>query len=204
MIKNNDGDIRKVITIAAMYSSTDQSIESIASQLHLDVKEVKKVVDELSQIDDALKSVINQEATPIENIMIRDVACLDAYSATALEAASVMAEREIGSVIVTKQDVPYGIVTERDIVRRAGAKDEYFRDVVLQDIASHPLIVSEPQVTINKATEIMTKNRIRRLPIISNEKLLGIVTIRDLAKFLSSSTRRQGFALSILKAISRI
>ena len=85
-----------------------------------------------------------------------------------------------------------------------GATDEYFRDVVLQDIASHPLIASEPQVTVDEAIEVMTKNKIRRLPIISDGKLLGIVTIRDLAKFLSSSTRRQEFALSILKAISRI
>ena len=106
-----------------MYSFTDLPIESIALQLHLDDKEVLKIIDELSQIDE-IKSVIDQDVTPIENIMARDVAPLDAFLATALDAASGMSEREIGSYIVTKQGLPFGIVTERDIVRRAGAKDE--------------------------------------------------------------------------------
>lgn len=124
MIIYNDEDAKKVITIDAMYSFTDLSIESIALQLHLDDKEVLKIIDELSQIDE-IKSVIDQDATPMENIMTRDVAFLDASLATVLDAASIMSEREIGSVIVTKQGFPFGIVTERDIVRRAGAKDEY-------------------------------------------------------------------------------
>lgn len=121
-----------------MYSFTDLSIESITLQLHLEDKEVLKIIDDLSQVDE-IKSVIDQDATLMENIMTRDVASLDASLATVLDAASVMSEREIGSVVVTKQGLPFGIVTERDSVRRARAKDEYTLEMLYCKILHHTL-----------------------------------------------------------------
>ncbi|MGB7955149.1 MAG: CBS domain-containing protein, partial [Candidatus Nitrosopolaris sp.] len=99
----------------------------------------------------------------------------------------------------------FGIVTERDLIRGIGKKDIYFRDLLLEHMASRPLITAEMQVTVEEAAQIMLKNKIRRLPIVNagnNKQVVGIVTVTDLSMFLSH-TRRPGLALSILRAISR-
>ncbi|MGA9169994.1 MAG: CBS domain-containing protein [Nitrososphaeraceae archaeon] len=129
--------------------------------------------------------------------MSPNVASLD-VSKTAADAAALMSEKKVGSVIVTKNGGPFGIVTERDLIRR------YFRDTLLESLASHPLITIEPTTTVEKAAEIMLKNKIRKLPIIdeNNPIAIGIVTVIDLATFLSP-TRRPGLTLSILRAVSR-
>jgi signal-transduction protein with cAMP-binding, CBS, and nucleotidyltransferase domain len=128
--------------------------------------------------------------------MSTHVVSLD-ISKCAAHAAALMTEKKVGSVIVTKNNKLFGIVTERDLVRR------YFRDTLLESLASHPLITAEPTTTVEKAAEIMLKNKIRKLPIVNENNIVaGIVTVTDLGMFLLS-TRRPGLTLSILQAISR-
>lgn len=135
----------------------------------------------------------------IEKIMSSNVVSLD-ISKTAADAAALMTERKVGSVIITKNNKPFGIVTERDLVRR------YFRDTLLESLASYPLITAKPTTTVEKAAEIMLKDKIRKLPIVDENNpltdLVGMLTVTDLGKFLLS-TRRPGLTLSILQAISR-
>ena len=148
--------------------------------------------------------MVEQGTATVEKIMSVDVVSLD-YSKTASDAALLMTTKNVGSVIVTKNDRPFGIVTERDLIRRIGKKDIYFRDILLEHMASRPLITAEMQVTVEEAAQIMLKNKIRRLPIVNagnKKQVVGIVTVTDLAMFLSP-TRRPGLALSILRAISR-
>ena len=128
--------------------------------------------------------------------MSTNVVSLD-ISRTAADAAALMTEKKVGSVIVIKNGRPFGIVTERDLISR------YFRDTLLESLASRPLITAETTTTVDGAAEIMLKNEIRKLPIIDeNNLIVGIVTVTDLATFLSP-TRRPGLTLSILRAISR-
>ena len=168
---------------------------------------------------DALELAIEKSTTHAEKIMTPEVMTLD-YSKTAYDAAELMAEREVGCVIITRErgsnkskkqqhKQPYGIITERDLVRRlVSNKDMYFQDAIVGNICSHPLIVGYPGMTVQEVAEKMIKNKIHRLPIVNNvgrqakENLIGIVTISDLALFLSPS-RRPGISLSILQAISR-
>ena len=108
-----------------------------------------------------------------------------------------MTEKKVGSVVITKNNKPFGIVTERDLVRR------YSRDTLLESLASHPLIIAKPTTTVEEAVEVMLKNKIRKLPITDeNKPVIGIVTVTDLGMFLLP-TRRPGLTLSILQAISR-
>ena len=86
-----------------------------------------------------------KKAVPkIEKIMSHNVASVD-ISKTAADAAALMSEKKVGSVIVTKNGRPFGIVTERDLIRR------YYRDMLLESMASHPLITTEPTTTVEKA-----------------------------------------------------
>jgi CBS domain-containing protein len=189
--------------VTSLYHYSDLSVKNIAQQVDMPINEVQKITDDLTK-SDALQLLVEQGTATVEKIMSVNVVSLD-YSKTASDAALLMTTRNLGSVIVTKNDRPFGIVTERDLIRRIGKKDIYFRDILLEHMASRPLITAEMQVTVEEAAQIMLKNKIRRLPIVNagnKKQVVGIVTVTDLAMFLSH-TRRPGLALSILRAISR-
>lgn len=186
--------------IANLYRYSDLSVEAIAQQVDMDAKEVQKIVDNLVK-NDALEVVIDQSTTRVEKIMTPIVMTLDC-SKTVREAAALMAEKAIGSVLVTKGGRPFGIVTHSDIARWAGLRQKLL-NVELERLASRPLITLGRGATVEEAAKAMIENQIHKLPIIDDQgKLLGIVTITDLAVFLSPS-RRPGMALSILQALSR-
>lgn len=187
--------LRKKQVVTSLYRYSDLSIRNIAQQVNMSPNEVQGITDELAK-SEALQSFVEKSTAKIEKIMSHNVASLD-ISKIAADAAALMSEKKVGSVIVTKDGRPFGIVTERDLIRR------YFRDTLLESLASRPLITAEITTTIDGAAEIMLKNEIRKLPIIDeNNLIVGIVTVTDLATFLSP-TRRPGLTLSILRAISR-
>ncbi|HET7147142.1 MAG TPA: CBS domain-containing protein [Candidatus Nitrosopolaris sp.] len=204
MILNNNIDtlpdkeeraLRKKEVVTSLYRYSDLSIKNIAQQAGMSLDEVQGITEELAK-SETLQSFVEKGTAKIEKIMSHNVASLD-LSKIAADAAALMSEKKVGSVIVTKNGRPFGIVTERDLIRR------YFRDTLLENMASHPLITSEPTTTVEEAAEIMLKNKIRKLPIIDENNLLaGILTVTDLATFLSP-TRRPGLTLSVLRAISR-
>ncbi|HET6730686.1 MAG TPA: CBS domain-containing protein [Nitrososphaeraceae archaeon] len=109
-----------------------------------------------------------------------------------VDLANRMKEKGRGSIVVTEYaidsggrktaTVPVGIVTERDIVRRVVAESKDPKDTVAYDIMSKPLITVGPEATIYDAALIMTKYKIRRLPIVRDNTLLGIITSSDLAR----------------------
>jgi CBS domain-containing protein len=195
--------IRKKEIVTSLYHYSDLSVRNIAQQVDMPINKVQKITDDLTK-SAALQFLVEQGTTTVEKIMSVDVVFLDC-SKTASDAALLMTTKNVGSVIVTKNDRPFGIVTERDLIRRIGKKDIYFRDILLEHMASRPLITAEMQVPVEEAAQIMLKNKIRRLPIVNagnNKQVVGIVTVTDLSMFLSH-TRRPGLALSILRAISR-
>jgi CBS domain-containing protein len=147
-------------------------------------------------VDIGLVSSAEESNTKVQKIMSRNIVSLD-ISKIAAHAADLMTEKRIGSIIVTKNGKAFGIVTERDLVRR------YSRETPLESLASLPLITAQPATTVEKAVEIMLKNKIRKLPIVdSSDRVVGIVTVTDLAMFLLP-TRKLGLTSSILRAVSR-
>ncbi|MCW3135512.1 MAG: CBS domain-containing protein [Canidatus Methanoxibalbensis ujae] len=86
----------------------------------------------------------------------------------------------IGSVIITREGEPVGIVTDRDIALKVIKEDRLVREVKAKDIMSSPLITIEADASIEKACEIMAKNRIRRLPVVEDDKLVGVISVRNI------------------------
>ena len=222
-VRRQGDNSNKVEMIKHFYRYSDYSMQAIAEHLSMPLSKVQKIVDE-SIKSDALDAFIEESTTRVEKIMSDDVISLD-YSKTVVDAAALMAQNEIGSIIVTKDSGkdnngnqarrkpsvvsrPYGIVTERDMVRRLDpvvvGSDFYFQNALLGHICSHPLIAAYRGLTVYDATEIMIKNRIRKLPILNSrgDKIIGIVTTTDLAMFLSPS-KRPGLVSSLLQAMSR-
>jgi predicted transcriptional regulator len=190
---------QKKKTITNLYKYSDLSVNAIAHQVDLEENVVQLVIDELTK-DEALETLIELSTAKVEKIMSPMVVTIDS-SKTPIEAAALMAENEIGSVIVTKEGEPFGIVTQSDIVRWVGKWPNLINSK-LQDVVSAPLITVGRGTNVEEASEVMIGNRIHKLVVVDKKKLLGVVTITDLAVFLAPS-RRPGLAFSVLQAIAR-
>ncbi len=87
---------------------------------------------------------------------------------------------EVGSIVITKEGKPIGIVTDRDIAIKVMMKDRKASEVRAKEIMSSPLITTEPDTLLEKACELLAENGIRRLPVTDGDKLVGIISIRNI------------------------
>jgi CBS domain-containing protein len=120
-------------------------------------------------------------ATNIRDVMTKNPLCLP-ETASVLQAARAMRDSHIGDVLVTdSSDKLAGIVTDRDIVVRAAADGLDPRHVPLGRIMSKPEYTLEPDDSIDRAIQLMSKAGVRRIPVVENGRPLGIVSLGDLA-----------------------
>ncbi len=130
-------------------------------------------------------------ATVVRDIMTKNIVTIDGDK-TALEAAKLMAEKGISSLFVMKDGQPVGIVTERDFVKKVCAKELPIAQVKTADIMSKILTTSDPETPIEVAVQRMINHKIRRLPVIEGGKIVGIITVTDLAKHLRTTLLLDG------------
>jgi len=130
----------------------------------------------------------------VEDVMVEDVVTIDA-NATVIEAVELMNQYEIGCLIVTRRGSAVGIVTERDLLKRVLAKFKDPKTTKVQEIMSKPLIVGDPGMEVEDAAKLMFTKKIKKLPIVDRGRLLGLVTLTDLARFQPQMIR-------VLKRIS--
>jgi CBS domain-containing protein len=98
-----------------------------------------------------------------------------------LRIAQLMRDRGVGSVVICDADgVPTAIVTDRDLAVRALA-DERPTGEPIREHATRPLVSGEPDMELEEAAALMVQHRIRRLPVIEDDELVGIVTLDDIA-----------------------
>ena len=133
----------------------------------------------------------------VKDLMTKNVVTVDANK-TVVEAAILMSEKDIGDLIVIDGNTPVGIITERDFVRRVLAEGKSATSKV-SEIMTHPLKVIDPDAPIKEAARRMVNKRIRRLPVIKDNKLVGIITAADFARHLSKKTLTD----DILEAMGR-
>jgi CBS domain-containing protein len=123
-----------------------------------------------------------------------DVLKIDA-SATVFEAIKKIVEQNVCSILVTRDDDVVGIMTERDYLRKIAIFGRTSHDTLVGEIMSSPLMYVTPETTIEESMAIMTDRRIRHLPVVENDEVVGIVSIGDVVKFTS---RQQSFELKYL------
>ena len=127
----------------------------------------------------------------IRDIMTKRVITIDEDS-TALDAANLMSEKGISSLIVLNEGNPVGIVTERDFVKKICIKELQVSKVKIKDIMSKLRTFADPETPIEVAVQRMVNHKIRRLPVLENGKLVGIITVTDLAKHLRTTLLIEG------------
>lgn len=98
------------------------------------------------------------------------------------ECARLMAERHVGSLIIMDKDIPTGIVTEQDFVRKVMAKGKDAKKVMVSDIMATNLLTITPGVDIYDALVMMRDNNIRHLPVLHNKDMVGFLTLKDILK----------------------
>jgi CBS domain-containing protein len=130
-------------------------------------------------------------ATVVRDIMTKNIVMID-HDKTALEAAKIMTEKGISSLFVVKDNHPIGIVTERDFIKKICARELSITQVKMSDIMSKILTTADPNTPIEVAIQRMVNHKIRRLPIMERDKLVGIITVTDLAKHLRTTLLLEG------------
>lgn len=106
-----------------------------------------------------------------------------------------MYENNVGCLIVVKRElrglVPVGIITERDIVKIIGSSEVFIGQAPIREFMTYPLITGDPSTTISRAIEIMETNKVRRLPVLENDKegdkLVGIISVKDILRVIEKA-----------------
>lgn len=106
---------------------------------------------------------------------------------TVFEALKMLADKDIGAVLVTQDDQMLGIFSERDYARKLILKGFFSKDSKVSDVMTKALTVVDPKTDIFICMEIMTKKRFRHLPVVENGKLVGMVSIGDIVNAIINS-----------------
>ena len=124
----------------------------------------------------------------VRDHMTREVVTCDA-GVTVRDAAERMLDTGIGSVLITKDGTPLAILTETDIVRAGVVTGRALDDIPVDKAASHPLQTIAPDATVRSAVKRMNDGGIKKLPVVTDTELVGIVTHGDIVAHYSDFVR---------------
>lgn len=98
------------------------------------------------------------------------------------EAIKLMASKDIGALVVMVGGSPVGMFTERDYARNVFLKGKSSPETPVREVMTKPVIFARPEHTVDECMSVMTRKRIRHLPVLDGEELVGMVSIGDLVK----------------------
>ena len=117
----------------------------------------------------------------LRKIMVEKVVTI-APSATAMKAAELMNMHEIGCLVVVDHEKPVGILTERDMLKRIVCRSRPSKTMRVVDLMSKPLITGSPDMRAGDAAKLVFERNIKKLPVVENGRLVGLVTLTDLLR----------------------
>ena len=127
--------------------------------------------------------------TFVKEVMTKNVISIDS-SMTVKDAAAMMEDANVGSIVITKENIPVGILTERDFVNRVVGKDKA-PSTQVSEVMTQPIKVVGPDETIWDVAEVMRSKNIHKVPVQDGDKLIGIFTATDLVRVCSYGSDSQ-------------
>jgi CBS domain-containing protein len=106
-----------------------------------------------------------------------------------LQALKVMAGGNTGAVLVTENDKIVGIFTERDYAREGELKGRNAKDTIVGDLMTREMVSVKPETTVQQCTELMAKYRIRHLPVVENDRIIAVVSLRRIVEAVLSDEK---------------
>jgi len=125
-----------------------------------------------------ISSVLQNKSTAVWSI---------SPEATVFEAIKLMADKNVGALLVLSGEKLVGVITERDYTRKVALMGRSSKEAHVREIVSDKIISITPQHSIENCMKLMTENRVRHLPVLENDKVLGIVSIGDLVNWIIST-----------------
>ena len=132
----------------------------------------------------------------IRDIMEKDIITIE-NDKTAQDAAKIIAEKDISFLVIVNEGKPQGVLSESGFVRKVVAKDRIASEIKISEIMSYKFRSVGPSTTIEDAIQKMLNNNIRRLLILDNDNLVGVITQTDLASYLRDQILVDGTIKSI-------
>ncbi|MHA1905711.1 MAG: CBS domain-containing protein [Candidatus Thorarchaeota archaeon] len=124
---------------------------------------------------------------PTHSMSVRDIMSVNVVTispdASILDVAKLMNEMDLGSIVIVDRERPVGIITEADIVRRVVSEGRDVNTTKAQEVMTSPLFYVAPTTALTEAMRIMARSNIRRVVVLKNDSLAGIITSRDILKW---------------------
>ena len=134
-------------------------------------------------------------ALKVRDTMTGSPRSIDA-STSVVEAAQLMREGHIGSLPITDDEQLVGMITDRDIAMRVVAEAADHTNTSVGDVSSRDLVTVEPDEDLDEALQLMARHQVRRLPVVENGRLVGIVAQADIALSENEKTAKLVEAIS--------
>ena len=145
----------------------------------------------------------------VGDVMVKEVVTID-ENFSVREAADIMNKFEIGCLIGVRRGKAMGILTERDVLKRVVAEGKDASKIRVKDVMTSPLVVAEPNMDLAEAVKLMFQMKIKKLPVVDEKRLVGLVSLTDIARFqpqmitiLKQLAARQETPKSMQKVIDR-
>ncbi|PSH04129.1 MAG: histidine kinase [Acidobacteria bacterium] len=126
---------------------------------------------------ESVRSILKQKGGVVHSISPSD---------TVYEAIAMMAEKQVGALVVIFEGEIAGIVSERDYARKVILKGRSSKETTVSEIMSSPVIFVSPEHTVGECMKIMTEHRFRHLPVLEQDRIVGVISIRDLVNWILS------------------
>ncbi len=118
----------------------------------------------------------------LRHVMTSPVRTMES-SGSVISAAQEMVQHDIGSIVVVEAKKPVGIITERDITKQVIKGEKVLKEPV-KNVMTKGIVTAPPNMPVQEAFELMLMNKVRRLPIVENNSIVGIVTVKDLMRWV--------------------